>query len=117
MTPPKQRELKLAARIIVSGADALSTCANCQKPEEEHAGSKCLFEPTTWAQNEVKQILIALLEDGGEMTITTATGSISQRIEGGASVEELRNPTRIKTSFDTEGFAEVTLNTHAENNT
>lgn len=60
----------------------LDQCARCGKPWAEHTNSKCLFEATEFEKEILSEFLVALLRNGGELTIKTEGFTFSQKLKG-----------------------------------
>lgn len=69
----------------------LNSCANCGLTREEHQEDKCLFESSRYSDTELRQFIIELLRNGGELEIRTANFTLSQRVIANVADELPRN--------------------------
>ena len=87
-------------------SNEIETCKHCHKYQNQHADGSCLFESTTYDQQDVKKFFDQLLFHGGEITITAGKSSLRQKI-GGSCVDH--TVIAITGNWQTSGPADLTL--------
>jgi hypothetical protein len=86
---------------------SLEGCAQCGKPQLEHADGECLFESTIFAQKELLTFFEALLRKGGVLTITTGKQTLRQKIQA-LSIDQRASGVTGEILTDGDAFLEET---------
>lgn len=102
----KNSTLNLESKLQYYFATAqLNSCANCGLTREEHQEDKCLFESSRYSDTDLRQFVLELLRNGGELEIRTANFTLSQRVI--ANVADERNSVHTGTIL---AFGKASLN-------
>lgn len=88
MTGSNSSTLNLESRLqYFLSTSELNACANCGLRREEHVDDKCLYEASKYNDSALRQFIVELLRNGGDLEIRTTSFTFKQRVIANAADE------------------------------